>query len=230
MENSHFLSPQKIVIKRRDGALILKMDGQCLQMAPPRRAVPLSAPDEFIVLSSEAGEELGVIRRIADLEPDSRELLEDELYQRYKTIVIERVLSVKRDPISGLIRWAVEIESDESDEPQLAAGLKPSLGVRLLKRARTKTTVHTEGTANGAVNGAANNGVSSDADGDAAGNPLPGEEVTGSEVVFYIAGTEDVQNARYPRIFIGDTQGRKYEIPNCEALDLTSRRLGERYF
>ena len=224
MDNSHFLSPQRIKIKRRDGVLMLKMDGQCLQMAPPRRAVPLSAPDEFIVLSSETGEELGVIRRIADLEPDSRELLEEELYQRYKTIVIERVLSVKRDPISGLIRWAVEIESEEADEPQLAAGLKPTLGVRLLKRARAKSALETQRVEaprenNGAANG---DGV--------ADSPLPGEEITGREVVFHIAGTEDVQNARYPRIFIGDTQGRKYEIPNCEALDLNSRRLGERYF
>lgn len=211
MDNSHFLTPQKIKIKRRDGALILKMDGQCLKMSPPRRATPLSSPDEFIVLSNEAGEEIGVIRRVDDLEPNSRELLEDELYQRYRTIVIERVLSVRRDPISGLIRWAVEIESEEHDETQLAVGLKPSLGVRLLKKARAKTAV--EANSGGVAEGA-----------------LPGEETTGSEVVFYIAGTEDVQNARYPRIFIGDTQGRKYEIPNCEELDLNSRRLGERYF
>lgn len=206
MEDYHFLAPQRVKIKRRDGALILKLDGQCLPMSPPRRAVPLSAPDEFIVLSNEAGEELGVIRRIADLEPDSRALLEEELYQRYRTIIIERVLSVKRDPISGLIRWAVEIESGEDNEPQLPLGVKPNLGVRLLKRARATANSET------------------------ADETLPGEETTGSEVVFYIAGTEDVQNARYPRIFIGDTQGRKYEIPNCEELDLNSRRLGERYF
>ena len=215
MENTHFLSPHKIKIKRRDGALILKMDGQCLQMSPPRRAIPLSAPDEFIILSDEAGEELGVVRRLADLEPDSRDLLADELYQRYKTIIIERVLSVKRDPISGLIRWAVEVERDESDEPQLAPGLKPSLGVRLLKRARAKAPAETDNNAEG-------DGVAEGA--------LPDEEATAGEVVFHIAGNEDVQNARYPRIFIGDTQGRKYEIPNCEALDLNSRRLGERYF
>lgn len=212
MSDYHFLAPQKIKIKRRDGALILKLDGQCLKMSPPRRAAPLSAPDEFIVLSNEAGEELGIIRHVSDLEPDSRALLEDELYQRYRTTIIERVLSVKRDPISGLIRWAVEIEHGEHDEPQLAAGLKPSLGVRLLKKARPKSPIESEG---GAV---------------AADAVLPGEVTTGSEIVFHIAGTEDVQNARYPRIFIGDTQGRKYEIPNCEELDLNSRRLGERYF
>ena len=219
MENTHFLSPHKIKIKRRDGALILKMDGQCLQMSPPRRAIPLSAPDEFIILSDEAGEELGVVRRLTDLEPDSRELLQDELYQRYKTIIIERVLSVKRDPVSGLIRWAVEVERDERDEPQLAPGLKPSLGVRLLKRARAKAPTETDNSAEG------DDGVADGSEG-----ALPGEEATGGEIVFHIAGNEDVQNARYPRIFIGDTQGRKYEIPNCEALDLNSRRLGERYF
>ena len=215
MSDYHFLAPQKVKIKRRDGALILKLDGQCLKMSPPRRAVPLSAPDEFIVLSNEAGEELGIIRHVSDLEPDSRALLEDELYQRYRTIIIERVLSVKRDVVSGLIRWAVEIERDEHEEPQLAAGLKPILGVRLLKKARLKAPAP----------------PASDSNGDAVvADELPGEETTGSEVVFHIAGTEDVQNARYPRIFIGDTQGRKYEIPNCEELDLNSRRLGERYF
>ena len=212
MDENHFFDAQKIKIKRRDGALVLKLDGQCLKLAPPRRAIPLSAPNEFIVLSDEKGAELGIIRNIADLEPDSRDLLEEALYERYRTIIIERVLSVKRDPISGLIRWAVEIESDSDDEPQLPVGVKPSLGLRLLKKAPAKAKVETDGVAVAGV------------------DELPGEETVGNEVVFHIAGTEDVQNARYPRIFIGDTQGRKYEIPNCEDLDLNSRRLGERYF
>ena len=210
MADYHFLAPHKIKIKRREGALVLKLDGQCLKLSAPRRATPLSAPDEFIMLSNEEGDELGIVRRLSDLEPNSRALLEEELYQRYRTIIIERVLSVKRDPISGLIRWAVEVEGDGEDEPQLAAGLRPSLGVRLLQRARAKS-----------------NAESADENSESA---LPGEVTTGREVVFHIAGTEDVQNARYPRIFIGDTQGRRYEIPDCEELDLNSRRLGERYF
>ncbi len=205
MSNDHFLSPQKIKIKRKEGGLILKMDGQCLKLAPPRRSVPLTAPDEFIALSGEDGKEIGILRRLSDLEPDSRALLGDELHQIYRTIIIERVISVKRDPLSGLIRWTVEVESDESDEPALAAGLKPSLGVRLLKKARVKTA----------------------AEGDEVG---PGELMSAREMTFEIAGTEDVQNARYPRIFIGDTEGRRYEVPDCEELDLNSRRLGERYF
>ena len=121
--DEHFLCANKIKIKRRDGVLILKMDGQCLNLSQPRRAIPLSAPDEFIVLSDEDGHEIGIIRRLDDLEPDSRQLLSDELYQNYRATIIERVLSIKRDPVSGLIRWAVEVENcDEEEDSQLPAG------------------------------------------------------------------------------------------------------------
>ena len=211
--DEHYLDAQKIKIKRREGVLILKMDGQCLKLAPPKRAIPLSAPDEFIVLSDEHSHEIGVLRRLDDLEPDSRELLGDELYQRYRATIIERVLSIKRDPISGLIRWAVEVEQDDDgDEPQLPMGIKPSLGLRLLRKTRAKSE----------------NDQSDGADLDAS---HAGDDVTtGREVVFHIAGNEDVQNARYPRIFITDTNGRRYEVPNCEHLDLASRRMCERYF
>lgn len=200
MTQTHFLAPQKIKIKRRDGQLILKMDGQCLPIAPPRRSLPLSAPNEFIVLSDQNGNELGIVRRVEDLEPCSRAVMEEELDRIYNTIIIERVLEIKRDPLSNEIMWRVEIETDE-EESTLVPLLKPKLGVRLLSKARS--TPEGEET---------------------------GEVTSGREVIFHIAGTEDVQNARYPRIFIGDTQGKRYEIPNCEELDLNSRRLGERYF
>ena len=55
-------------------------------------------------------------------------------------------------------------------------------------------------------------------------------EVPRREVTFFIAGAEDVQTARYPRIFLSDTDGNRYEVPNCEALDLASRRAAERFF
>ncbi len=199
--DKHFLCANKIKIKCRDGALILKMDGQCVKIAPPRRAIPLSAPDEFIVLSDEDGKEIGIIRHLDDLEPDSRQLLAEELYEMYRATIIERVLSIKRDPISGLIRWAVEVENNGDDEPQLPMGIKPALGLRLLKKAGVKKE-----------------------------EAQPGQLTMGREIVFHIAGNEDVQNARYPRIFITDTEGRRYEVPNCEHLDLASRRMCERYF
>ncbi len=200
--NKHFLCAKKIKIKCRDGALILKMDGQCVKLSPPRRAIPLSSPDDFIVLSDEQGKEIGIIRHLDDLEPDSRQLLAEELYELYRATIIERVLSVKRDPLSGLIRWAVEVETDDEDEQQqLPAGIKPALGLRFLKKASVKSEA-----------------------------AQPGHLTMGRESVFHIAGNEDVQNARYPRIFITDTEGRRYEVPDCESLDMASRRMCERYF
>ncbi|MBW3637309.1 MAG: DUF1854 domain-containing protein [Armatimonadetes bacterium] len=46
----------------------------------------------------------------------------------------------------------------------------------------------------------------------------------------FIAGAEDVQTGRYAHIFLTDTSGNRYAIPNSEALDLTSRRMAERFF
>ena len=151
-------------------------------------------------MSDTAGAELGIVRRVADLEPGSRAILDEELERIYRTIIIERVLEIKRDPLSNQILWRVEVESDDETPALPPLLVKPSLGVKLRKRARAKSEAEA------------------------------GELESGRELMFHIAGTEDVQNARYPRIFIGDTQGRKYEIPNCEELDLNSRRLGERYF
>lgn len=45
-----------------------------------------------------------------------------------------------------------------------------------------------------------------------------------------IPSTDNIHKARYPRIFIVDEDGRRYEIPNCDALDSRSRRLLARYF
>lgn len=47
---------------------------------------------------------------------------------------------------------------------------------------------------------------------------------------FTIAGQEDVQTARYPHIFIVDTERRRYEILDCESLDADSRKAAERFF
>ncbi|MCS7252549.1 MAG: DUF1854 domain-containing protein [Armatimonadota bacterium] len=45
-----------------------------------------------------------------------------------------------------------------------------------------------------------------------------------------IPTTDNIHKSRYPRIFIVDEDGKRYEIPNCDALDSRSRRLLARYF
>jgi hypothetical protein len=55
-------------------------------------------------------------------------------------------------------------------------------------------------------------------------------DIATEEREFLINGQEDVQTARYPHIYIVDTDRNRYEILNCETLDLESRRAAERFF
>jgi hypothetical protein len=195
MSQTHFLPPQKLKICRKEGAYFLKMDGQKIKIAPPKRALPHSNPDEFIVLSDENGQEIGVIKRIEELEPDSRLLLQTYLEQLYHVTQILRIIDVEREPLSGQVRWSVEVEVSDT-EAQRTPPEKTGF-VRLLSRAKSE------------------------------GNS---EEPARRELVFMSAGSEDVQNSRYPQIFLTDVDGNRYEIPDCEALDLNSRRIAQQYF
>ncbi|MFA0752601.1 MAG: hypothetical protein IMHGJWDQ_000355 [Candidatus Fervidibacter sp.] len=46
---------------------------------------------------------------------------------------------------------------------------------------------------------------------------------------FVVPGSEHIYTARYPRIFLVDEQGNRYEIPNFERLDPRSRRIAIQY-
>jgi len=60
----------------------------------PRRAFPVSAAGDFICLEDTDEIEVGVIRRIADLDRVSRAALEAELERSYFTTIIYRVESI----------------------------------------------------------------------------------------------------------------------------------------
>ncbi len=165
--------PNQIEVRRRNGVLTLEHNGKMSELAPPKRALPLSSPDEYIVLSSVEGEELGTIRRIGELDSGSREALRLALEEAYQITTILRVVEVEREPISGQITWRVVVEADE----EAADGSR-----------------------------------------------------SGKEVTFQLTGAEDVQTARYPHIYFSDVDGQRWEIVDCEAMDLASRRASERYF
>jgi hypothetical protein len=197
MQQTHYLPPQKLKICQMDGALYLKMDGQKLKLSDPKRAMPLSSPDEFIVLSDENGAEIGVLRSLHSLDVGSFDCLNARLEELYRSIPILRILDVDREPLSGQVRWRVEVEALEGEDSiDVEVSTSP---FRLLRRPKNEAE---EGE----------------------------EEAPRREVTFHIAGAEDVQTARYPRIFLSDIEGNRYEIPNCEALDLASRRAAERFF
>lgn len=218
---TEFLDAGAIQLKRCHGALAMVADATKTPLAPPRRALPLSNPDEYIVLSDSDGNEIGWLRRVDELDKASRAALEQTLAEIYVVTRIARVREVEKEAISGHIRWRVEVEPEASFEesagddengeatapPNSLNGdgsqdpdapphdAVPNMGARILKK------------------------LSRDDEGQ-----------TSEEREFFIAGTEDVQTARYPQIFIVDTERNRYEITNCETLDVESRRAAERYF
>lgn len=174
MEGNVF-DPKRIHLREEDGVLWLEENGERTELDPPKRALPLSSPAEWIMLSSIEGEELGIVRRVSELDSTSQRMLRAALEQAYRITTITRVLEVEREPVSGQIAWRVEIESDEHPNSE-------------------------------------------------------DDLVSGKEVTFHLSGGEDVQTARYPHIYFTDLDGNRFQILNCEAMDLPSRRASERYF
>ncbi len=252
MPDSHLLAAKNLTLSRRDdGALMFHLDGQTTPLATPKRALPLSDPDKFIVLCDEDGRELGVLRDVNELDAASQEVLREVLSRAYTITRITRVLEVEREALTGQTRWRVEIESDGSgaNEPEEIPTVLEQLEPSANSSAPSATPSITLNGSSAATTLVAQNSDSNDAS-DSNGSEKDDTKILGrlrrrlrqdksddgedavdtEEREFLISGQEDVQTARYPHIYIVDTERNRYEIPDCEALDLESRRAAERFF
>lgn len=206
MENSYTPPVDRIRLQRgEDGVLLMHLDGQRTELNPPKRALPLTDPDNFIVLYDSEGEELFMLDSVAELDSESRVVLAEALEQAYRIEHITRILEVDKDPLSGQTCWRVEIAVGNTE-------------ISHVERAENKKA----GAANGHTKGVGllgrdgNDGTANDSD--------------VQEREFFVNGQEDVQTARYPHIFIVDTERNRYEIVNCDELDPASRRAAEVFF
>ena len=274
---SSFFDPADFSLTRDDdGTLRLHRDGQSVRLAAPRRAMPLSQPEVFIALMSEGGDELGWVRDLAEIEENSRKLLDEALQKAYRIERIVRILKVEKEALTGQTRWLVEIAAeknanleDDDDAPEAtdsngaqrngAASKNGSAtlnGAGQNDKAARGGKIASDGAAprKSAGDDSASTRepkllrVFSEKDDDAPGvierlkrkrraasaddeTLFGGLNVSESEErQFSIGGQEDVQTARYPHIFIVDTDRNRYEVLDCEALDLESRRAAERFF
>jgi len=237
MSSTHYLPPTKLKLRESaDGGLLLDLDGQTVALAAPKRALPVSDPDRYIVLTNLEGEEIGVVRAVDELEPHSRSVLQEALKRVYVMDRITRVLEVEKEALSGQTRWRVEIaisEEEMEDTRPVASILKRALGNRGSNQ-NSETTEESSSDDSNAVQKVRwlkrETPVSDgDEDSDEETTETIVSRVVTEEREFYISGQEDVKTARYPQIFIVDTEGHHYEITNCEELDLASRHAAERY-
>ncbi len=228
-----YLSPETIKIWRiEDDTLVMKIEGRKLFLGPPRRALPISDADHWIVLNDSEGKEIGILPSLDGLPAEARELLSAELKREYTLERITRIINVEREPLTGQTHWRVELAPpDEENADNLI--VEPARGKNLLTtdlKALVKSS-----------NSNVSNGTSNDEESEKTGKlskvtsrilnrDRSDEEPSRLERLFTISGQEDVAVARYPQIFIVDTERRRYEITNCDKLDLESRRAADRFF
>jgi hypothetical protein len=198
-----------------EGELLLDLDGQCTKLKPPRRALPLSDSNNFIVLYVGEGKELFMLDSLAELDEASRVVLFEALEQAYRLERITRILEVDKDPLSGQTRWRAELAVQPKARTQCHRAENGKLGAL-----------------NGHAKGIELTGGDVPGSGGKHGTAETANVGTGKveEREFCVNGQEDVQTARYPHIFITDTERRRYEIPNCDNLDQASRRAAEVFF
>lgn len=83
-------------------------DGRVLEALEPRRLFPVSLLDHYITLLDSEGVEICVIRALADMQEESRKVLQDALDDYYLVPHITRIItSVEK---YGTLRWTVETD------------------------------------------------------------------------------------------------------------------------
>ena len=87
--------------------LILE-SGERYESLEPRRLFPVSRVDSYITLLDEEGVEVAVIKLLADLNAESREVIEYSLNDYYLVPHILKIYSVTEK--NGKIHWAIETE------------------------------------------------------------------------------------------------------------------------
>ena len=119
-----FLTPGEVEFSRVGDALRVTIAGDrsCLRVVP-MYSFPLSMRDQYISLRDMAGEELGMIRRLDELDKEARKLLEEELRRRYATPEIVEIRSI--GDRFGVVEW--DVETDKGPKKFLTRSLHDSL-------------------------------------------------------------------------------------------------------
>ncbi|HSV74565.1 MAG TPA: DUF1854 domain-containing protein [Chthonomonadales bacterium] len=119
-----YLEPSKVRIFRVRGLARATVEGERSVLAlMATRAFPLSDPAHYIGLLDAAGKDVGMIVDPAQLDAESRAVLEEELDRRYFLPVVRRVISVTEE--FGTIYWT--FETDRGRKEAVVRSLRDNL-------------------------------------------------------------------------------------------------------
>lgn len=118
----NFLDPAAVRFERMEyGGLRMTTgeDGEGFDHIVVYRAYPLSKPGEYIAIRIGHSEleqrEIGMIRRLSELDPEGQELIEEALEKRYFVHTVEEIVSIRED--MGYFYWVVETDKGTQEFP-----------------------------------------------------------------------------------------------------------------
>ena len=103
-----YINKNDRIVKCENNLVTLtRENGEIHENLEPRRLFPISRESSYITLLSSDGE-VGVIRDLADLDPDSRRVIHESLDDYYLVPHITRIVSSVDK--YGTLRWTVETD------------------------------------------------------------------------------------------------------------------------
>ena len=92
----HWLTPDRVALSAdAHGRLIADIAGRRFEGVQPAKLFALSDGDRYISLRDAEGDEIGIIRELDGLSPDSRRVLQAHLERQYFIPVIRKVLRIR---------------------------------------------------------------------------------------------------------------------------------------
>ena len=98
----------KITVNENNLVNLTLQNGDVFEKLEPRRLFPVSRIDEYITLLDTDGKEMAVIRKLTDIDKDSREIIEYSLNDYYLVPHITKIISISEK--NGKIHWIVETD------------------------------------------------------------------------------------------------------------------------
>lgn len=108
------LDPKRMRLFRHTGVprLTLREDRSWIKVSVAR-AFPLSDPDHYLGFLDGDGKDIGLLHDPGLLDPESRQIVDEELEKRYFVPIVERVLTIKEE--FGTIYWTVETDRGQKE-------------------------------------------------------------------------------------------------------------------
>lgn len=98
----------KITVNENNLVNLSLQNGEIYEKLEPRRLFPVSRIDEYITLLNNDGKEVAVIRKLSDIDKESREVIEYSLNDYYLVPHIIKIISISEK--NGKIHWSVETD------------------------------------------------------------------------------------------------------------------------